>query len=227
VHAIVVPLAAGWGLIGGHAVGRADWRSRLAPPAEAGAAEPGDGTVAAGGDPVPWPLAVLGAAVCAALALRAGGRPETVMWLLLVPWGLLLARIDLAAHRLPDALTLPAAGATAVLLGGAALLPGHQGSWGRALLGGVALAAAYLVLLLINPAGMGFGDVKLALTLGLVLGWYGWAFLVAGFVLTFLLASLAVAVLLLARRATRRTAVAFGPFMLLGTFGGLLLATAR
>jgi leader peptidase (prepilin peptidase) / N-methyltransferase len=47
---------------------------------------------------------------------------------------------------------------------------------------------------------------------------------IAGFCLTFVLGALAVVVLLLARRATRKTALAFGPFMLLGTLGGLLLA---
>ena len=39
-------------------------------------------------------------------------------------------------------------------------------------------AAAYFLLLLVThliyPAGMGFGDVKLALVMGLYLGWLGW-----------------------------------------------------
>jgi leader peptidase (prepilin peptidase) / N-methyltransferase len=213
VHVILVVAAAGWGIASGYVVARIPWRGWI------GADEP-----ARPRRERPEPVASLGAAVCVAIAQPTGARPELAVWLLLVPVGLLLARIDLAVHRLPDAVTLPAGVGTAVLLGGAALLPGHRGTWAGALLGAAALAAAYCALMLINPSGIGFGDVKLAPTLGLVLGWYGWSAVIAGFCLTFVLGALAVVVLLLARRATRKTALAFGPFMLLGTLGGLLLA---
>lgn len=73
-----------------------------------------------------------------------------------------MARVDLAVFRLPDVLTLPAGAAVVVLLGACALLPRAAGSWPRALLGGAALFGFYFLLHFINPAGMGFGDVKLA-----------------------------------------------------------------
>lgn len=169
-------------------------------------------------------LAVLCAAACAALAARVGAHPELVVWLLLVPVGLLLGRVDLRVFRLPDVLTLPALGGTAALLGLAALLPGHQGSWVRALLAGAVIGVVYLVLFLINPAGMGFGDVKLAPTLGLALGWYGWATVFTGTFAGFALGAVVGLVLIVTRRATRKTPIPFGPFMLLGAFAGLLLA---
>ncbi|MDF6019086.1 A24 family peptidase [Streptomyces sp. JH34] len=159
---------------------------------------------------------------CVALAAAAGARPEAVVWVLLAPVAVLLAVIDRRVHRLPDALTLPLAGAAAVLLGGAALLPGHGGSWTSALLGGVALGGFYFVLFLINPNGMGFGDVKLALALGVALGWYGWAVLFAGGFAGFLFGALYGAGLMLARRAGRRTGIPFGPFMVAGALIGLL-----
>uniref|UniRef100_A0AAU2V400 A24 family peptidase n=1 Tax=Streptomyces sp. NBC_00003 TaxID=2903608 RepID=A0AAU2V400_9ACTN len=161
--------------------------------------------------------------VCAALAAATGPRPELAAWLLLAPFAVLLSLVDLAVRRLPDVLTLPLAGAAAVLLGLAALLPGHAGSWTTALLGGLALGGGYFVLFLINPAGMGFGDVKLALGLGLALGWYGWAVLMAGALLGLVLGAVYGIGLVVFRRASRTTAFPLGPFMIAGAFGGLLL----
>ncbi|MFD6275430.1 prepilin peptidase [Streptomyces sp. NPDC060209] len=159
---------------------------------------------------------------CVALAAATGTRPEAVVWLLLAPVAVLLAVIDRRVHRLPDMLTLPLAGAAAALLGGAALLPEHGGSWISALLGGVALGGFYFLLFLINPNGMGFGDVKLALALGVALGWYGWAVLFAGGFAGFLFGALYGAGLMLVRRAGRKTGIPFGPFMIAGALIGLL-----
>ncbi|MGX2996632.1 prepilin peptidase [Streptomyces sp. JNUCC 64] len=167
--------------------------------------------------------ALLTAAVCALLAAATGPRPEAVVWLLLAPFGVLLALVDLAVKRLPDALTLPLAAAVPALLGAAALLPGRAGDWPGALLGSLALGAGYLVLFLVNPDGMGFGDVKLSLALGAALGWYGWGAVFLGTFAGFLLAALYGAALVLRRRATRRTAIPFGPFLLTGALLGVLL----
>ncbi|WLQ35983.1 prepilin peptidase [Streptomyces castrisilvae] len=171
----------------------------------------------------PYRLApVVTALVCAALAWSTGTRPELAVWLVLAPIGVLLASVDHRVHRLPDGLTLPAAGAAAVLLGLAALLPEHAGSWLSALLGGLVLGAFYFLLFLINPSGMGFGDVKLALSLGVALGWYGWAVVFAGGFAGFLFGAVYGVVLVVLRRAGRRTGIPFGPFMLAGALLGLL-----
>lgn len=173
--------------------------------------------------PRTWARAAGAAVVCGALAVVVGPRPELGVWLLAAPVALLLAEVDRAVNRLPDVLTLPMALGTAALLGVAALLPGAAGSWPRALLGAVALAGTYGVLFLIQPNGMGFGDVKLALTLGAALGWYGWDVLVGGAFLGFLAGAVYGTVLVLRGRAGRRTAMAFGPFMVLGAWAALLL----
>lgn len=159
---------------------------------------------------------------CAALAAATGARPELAVWLLLAPIGVLLATIDHRVHRLPDQLTLPAAAAAAVLLGVAALLPEHGGAWLSALLGGAALGAFYFLLFLINPNGMGFGDVKLALSLGVALGWYGWAVVFAGGFAGFLFGAAYGLGLVLMRRAGRKTGIPFGPFMIAGALLGIL-----
>jgi leader peptidase (prepilin peptidase)/N-methyltransferase len=110
-----------------------------------------------------------------------------------------------------------------VLLGLASLHREAAGSWTGALLGGLALGTGYFVLFLIHPPGMGFGDVKLALALGVALGWYGWGVLFTGAFAGFLYAAGYGFVLFLLGRAGRKTAMPFGPFMVAGAFTGLLL----
>ncbi|MGW1161290.1 prepilin peptidase [Streptomyces sp. NPDC002519] len=162
------------------------------------------------------------ALVCAALALATGTRPELAVWLLLAPVGVLLTIVDFRVQRLPDVLTLPLAAAALALLAVAAALPGHAGHWRTALLGALVLGGVYYALFLVNPNGMGFGDVKLALGLGTVLGWYGWPAVVLGTFTGFLLGGLYGLALVLARRAGRRTAIPFGPFLIAGALVGLL-----
>ncbi|MFF9088947.1 prepilin peptidase [Streptomyces sp. NPDC014991] len=168
-------------------------------------------------------MATATALVCAALTAATGTRPELAVWLLLAPVGVLLAAVDLRVRRLPDPLTLPLAVTALALLGVAALLPEHAGDWPTALYGALALGAGYCVLYLVNPAGMGFGDVKLAVGAGAVLGWYGWPTVLLGTFAGFLLGALYGGALVLARRASRKAAVPFGPFLLAGVLTGVLI----
>ncbi|RKN07638.1 prepilin peptidase [Streptomyces radicis] len=172
----------------------------------------------------PLRLAAVTAACCAALAAAVGARPELVVWLLAVPVVVLLATVDLAVQRLPDVLTLPLALGVVAGLGIASLFDAADGDLGRALLGGAVLSGVYFVLFLINPLGMGFGDVKLAITIGVALGWYGWDALVLGTFVGFLLAAGYGGALVIARRAGRGTTVAFGPFMAAGALAALIVA---
>ncbi|GGR73273.1 prepilin peptidase [Streptomyces aureoverticillatus] len=168
-------------------------------------------------------LAPVTAVVCAVLAAATGARPELVVWLLLTPPAVVLAVVDFAVMRLPDVLTLPMAATALALLGVAAVLPGQGGSWTTAVLGTLILSGGYFVLFLINPNGMAFGDVKLALALGAALGWYGWGVLLLGTFAGFVCAAVYGGWLVAVRKAGRRTAIAFGPFLLGGAFAALLL----
>ncbi|MEU0966575.1 prepilin peptidase [Streptomyces sp. NPDC005917] len=169
------------------------------------------------------PLSLATALVCAALALATGARPELAAWLLLAPSAVLLAAVDFRVQRLPDPVTLPLAAAALALLGVATLLPEHAGAWLTSLYAALALSGAYFVLFLINPGGMGFGDVKLALGMGAVLGWYGWPTVLLGTFAGFLFGALYGGALVVLRRAGRKTAIAFGPFLIVGAFAGLLI----
>lgn len=134
-----------------------------------------------------------------------------------------LVFIDVAVHRLPDRLTLPAYGGGLLLLGAAAAATGQPGRFGWAVLLGLGLAAGYLLLVLVQPDGMGLGDAKLALALGLVLGWFGGGALVLGAAAGFLLAGAYAVGLLVLRRAGRRDTIPHGPFMLVGALGAVVL----
>src|SRR5580692_994542 len=133
-----------------------------------------------------------------------------------------LAWIDAAVQRLPDALTAPAyAGTTGLLL--AAASAGHWHSMLRAVIGGLALAAAYLALSIVSRSAIGLGDAKLAASLGTMLAWAGWSVLVAGTLAGFLLAAVYGLGLLALRRASWRQRIPFGPFMIAGAFLALVI----
>ncbi|MFF9040931.1 prepilin peptidase [Streptomyces sp. NPDC014892] len=168
-------------------------------------------------------VATTTALICATLALTTGTRPELAVWLLLAPLGVLLTLVDLGAQRLPDPLTLPFAALALTLLGAAAFVPEHAGQWRTALYGALALGGLYFLFFLIRPMALGFGDVKLALGLGAVLGWYGWGALYLGTFAGALIGSAYTVVALARRRAVRRQLVALGPFMIAGAYVGLLL----
>jgi leader peptidase (prepilin peptidase)/N-methyltransferase len=89
-------------------------------------------------------------------------------------------------------------------------------------LGGLALTGCYLALAVISHSAMGLGDVKLAASLGSLLAWFSWYALLAGTFAGFLLAAVYGISLLIARRATRKHQIPFGPFMIAGTFAAIL-----
>ncbi|MBC7558576.1 MAG: prepilin peptidase, partial [Dermatophilaceae bacterium] len=68
----------------------------------------------------------------------------------------------------------------------------------------------------VSPAGMGMGDVKLAGVLGLALGLAGLSATLLAVLIAFALHAVISVVLLAARRAGRRTALPFGPPLLVG-----------
>ncbi len=141
-------------------------------------------------------------------------------YLAVLAWKLTVT--DIRTRRLPDRLTVPAYPVSAVLLGAAALIAGEPGRFAGMALGGVLLFGGYLLLRMASPSGLGLGDVKLAGVLGLYLGFAGWSCVLAGAAAGFVLGGLWGLGLLVSRRGTGKTRIAFGPFML----AGALLALA-
>src|SRR5262249_57192432 len=114
-----------------------------------------------------------------------------------------------------------------LLLGVAApCVAGGAGRFVLALSGMGAAVAFCLVLLLVSPTGIGLGDVKLAGPLGAYLGWLGAAAFVTGLMAAWLLAGVTGLGLMTAGRATRKTQLPFGPFLIAAALG-VALALGR
>lgn len=162
-------------------------------------------------------IEVATAGLFAGLAAHFGAGAELPAYLYLAALGVVLSAIDLELRKLPDRLTLPAYVVGVVLLGVASLAGDDAGALVRALLAMAAGFGFYFLLAVVYPAGMGFGDVKLAGVLGLFTGWLGWDVWAVGLFAAFLLGGLVSVGLLLAGRANRKSAVPFGPFMVAGS----------
>jgi leader peptidase (prepilin peptidase)/N-methyltransferase len=170
-----------------------------------------------------YPLVEAGTAALFALAgWRFADRPAALAaYLVFAAAAVALALIDLDVHRLPNVIVGPSYGVLAVLLGFGA----DGSSLARAAWGTAALFVFFLLVALVAPGAMGFGDVKLAGVVGGMTAYLSWgAFLTAGFG-AFLLGAVVGLVLIVGGRAGRRTAVPFGPFMLIAAWGSILGAS--
>jgi leader peptidase (prepilin peptidase)/N-methyltransferase len=139
-------------------------------------------------------------------------------YLYLAAIAIALSVIDLDTKRLPNAIVLPSYVVALVLLLLPAVLDGAWDAYLRAVLAGAALFAFYFLLAFIYPAGMGFGDVKLAGVVGIYLGWASWGVLLVGGFTAFVLGALVGITVMVVGKGGRKTKVPFGPFMLAGAF---------
>jgi leader peptidase (prepilin peptidase)/N-methyltransferase len=135
-------------------------------------------------------------------------------YLYFVAVGLALALIDLDWRRLPNSIVLPSYPLLAALLAASAAWQHDWWSLARAAIGAVALFGFYLAIALVYPAGMQFGDVKLAGIVGGVLAYLSWSTLLIGAFGAFLLGSVVGIAVIASGRGGRKTALPFGPFMI-------------
>lgn len=135
--------------------------------------------------------------------------------------GLALSLIDVETSRLPNAIVLPGYPVLLVLLTAASWGDGDFAALARAGIGGAGLLVFYFLLRVLRPGGMGLGDVKLAGLLGAALAWLGWGAFVVGAFAAFLVGGVFSLGLVFAGRASRKTRVPFGPWMVLGAAVGV------
>ena len=157
------------------------------------------------------------------------GLDWSLLWLVpLVPVFVALSVIDVRTRLLPRLVVWPATVVTLVLVVAVGLATDQRGALVEALLGMVFAFVFFFVLWFVYPIGIGYGDVRLAGVVGLVLGWVGLGALMIGMWVGFAAFGLPGLVLAVVRRdrALMKKAFPFGPFMLVGTVVGLAWGTA-
>lgn len=165
---------------------------------------------------------VISVGLAAAVAALVGWGVLWWLWVPLVPVGVTLAFIDWHTTLLPTRIIAPAYFYCigVVLIGSIS-----TGSWAllrAAAVGWAVFGGVFFLLWFIYPRGLGYGDVRLSGVLGIILGPAGWSSLLTGMYAGFLLGGVIGGGMALLKLVDRRR-YPFGPFLLAGALGGLLL----
>lgn len=164
----------------------------------------------------PLILSILTGAAAAWIAAALGGVWVTVAYVYLVGFLAVLFVTDIDHKRIPNRITYPGTPIGLGLLAGGAFLDGTAAFLPRALLGALAFAAFFLAVFLIARGGLGFGDVKLAVPLGLFCGFLGWDRLFLAGLATAAIGGLVAVAALIGGRAGLKAEIPYGPPMILG-----------
>jgi leader peptidase (prepilin peptidase) / N-methyltransferase len=161
-----------------------------------------------------WYVAAATAALFAVIALRIGLHPRLAPALLLTALIVPASVIDLRHRIIPDAINLP--GAVLVFAVAVAAQPDR---WPELLLGGIAATLFLGLAWLVYPAGMGLGDVKMVLMIGLALGKFVGVAMFAAFAISTVFS---VGLLVSKGFGGRKATFPFGPFLALGAMVAIL-----
>ena len=147
---------------------------------------------------------------------------QTIVFLGFATNWLCIAVIDFVRGQIPNLLV-----ATSLIWGvlgfaAAGLFFDHLDKLISALIGAVIFSSLLLAIKLLVPRGLGLGDVKLAAALGLGLGWQGLGALAVGVIASFVFGSIFGLVYSALKRSSLKLAIPFGPWMILGTWFGIL-----
>jgi leader peptidase (prepilin peptidase)/N-methyltransferase len=127
-----------------------------------------------------------------------------------------LTLTDLDTKLIPNRILYPGTVVGTVLLVGGGLIEG--GPVVRAMSGGALYFVLLFVLALIARGGFGFGDVKLAFLLGLFTTYQSWDTLIVAIFAAFLLGGLVSLLLVVFRIRSRKDAIPFGPYLVIGAY---------
>lgn len=160
----------------------------------------------------------LGSLLCLIGYHQLGLSVHAFAFALLVTALLIVSFIDLAHMIIPDTVTLPGIGIGLAI----GFLPSPIG-FANAVAGACLGGGIFLLIMLLYPAGMGGGDVKLIAMIGAFVGWQ--AVLVTIILSAFCGALSGLTLILLGLRG-RRDPVPFGPFLAVGGIAAMLWGEA-
>lgn len=124
--------------------------------------------------------------------------------------------IDLRERRVPNRIVFPL-----YLVGVIFIALAYPERWMELMISSAATGGLFLILALLVPGGMGMGDVKLAATMGIYLGYS----VFPGLVIAFVTAALTGLFLILTRKKTRKDYIPFAPHLVLGAIISLFWGT--
>lgn len=169
-------------------------------------------------EPVIWVLSAVAMGATTAIVGMTWLLPAHLVFIAVTT---VLIVTDLDEKLLPNRVLYPGTVAIALLLAGGAIAEGMLGSYRNGLIAGAVYFGILFVIGLINPKGMGFGDVKMAFVIGLVLGFWDWRVLAQALILTGLFGGVPALVLIITKRVSKDHEIPYGPAMILGAWVAL------
>ena len=162
------------------------------------------------------PVAVLGGLLGALTFDRFGFSLEMFAYGLMIAMCIEQSIIDYTTHRLPRGVTFRAAIIGGPLLTLAAINHDDNGRTGVMFASFIVTLVLFAMLSALSKGGIGGGDVRLAPVLAMFLGWLGASHVYIGLGGGFILGGIAAGGMLVTRRASASTRIAFGPFLCIG-----------
>ena len=169
-------------------------------------------------------LAIVAALAAGSIGLSLGPDPSLPVWCFLSVLGVVLSYLDLTTHLLPFRLVAPAYPITIVLILLAAVISGDGDSLLRSGIAWIVVYAIFALMWVVYRRGIGYGDVRLSGILAMSLGWLGWSYVVVGLYTAFVVGAVVGGILALAKVVDRK-GYAFGPFLLFGTWLGVIVGS--
>jgi leader peptidase (prepilin peptidase)/N-methyltransferase len=162
------------------------------------------------------PVAVLGGLLGALTFDRFGFSLEMFAYGLMIAMCIEQSIIDYTTHRLPRGVTFRAAIVGGPLLALAGINHDDNGRIGVMFASFGITLVLFALLAAISRGGIGGGDVRLAPVLAMFLGWLGASHVYIGLGSGFILGGVVAAGMLITRRASTSSRIAFGPFLCIG-----------
>jgi leader peptidase (prepilin peptidase)/N-methyltransferase len=167
-------------------------------------------------------IGILAAAIAAQLLNQFNFSWELFAYGLMCAMCVEQSLIDITTHRLTRSVTMRAAFIGGPLLSITAIANNQPGKIGVMALSFTATLLTFMALSLASKRGIGAGDVRLAAVLAMFLGYLGAQYVFQGLALGFMLGGVFALLLLISRKATRNTRIAFGPYICIGAVAVVL-----